>query len=143
MKVLGIQLKSNEAILVVLSQDEVGVITQLPESTKFKINDPTNNIQVRQFRDQVNTAFDSISPGKIGVMARNYKAKGTRAPSPISFKLEGIIQINEKFPISFVWPQSITAYYKKNRPELMPNKKLEEDAFNVAYYLIHHQCMKN
>lgn len=138
MKILGIQLKSNEAILVVLYQDADGNVTQLPESTKFKIADPTDSSQVRQFRDQVNTAFDSISPDKIGVMARNYKAKGTRAPSPMSFKLEGIIQLNENYPISFVWPQSIAAFYKKNKPELSPNKKLEEDAFNVAYYLIQH-----
>ncbi|MEP1778867.1 DUF3010 family protein [Reichenbachiella sp.] len=138
MKVLGIQIKSSEVILVVLTQDQDGVITQLPESTKFKIDDPTDNEQVRQFRDQVNTAFDSISPEKIGVMARNYKAKGTRAPSPMSFKLEGIIQLNEKYPISFIWPQSIAAFYKKGNPELSPNKKLEEDAFNVAYYLLNH-----
>jgi hypothetical protein len=137
MKVLGIQLKSSEAILVVLKQDEEGAITQLSESTKFKIPDPTDSIQVRQFRDQVNTAFDSIAPDKIGVMARNYKAKGTRAPSAMSFKLEGIIQLNEKFAISFVWPQSIAAFYKKNQPVLSSNKKLEEDAFDVAYYLMH------
>lgn len=137
MKILGIQLKSNEAILVVLKQDEEGIITQLSESTKFKIDDPTDSIQVRQFRDQVNTAFDSISPDKIGIMARNHKAKGTRAPSPMSFKLEGIIQLNDKYPISFVWPQSIAAFYKKNKPVLSSNKKLEENAFNVAYYLIH------
>ncbi len=136
MKVLGIHIKSNEAILVVLKKDDQGVISQLPESTKFKIDDPTDSIQVRQFRDQVNTAFDSISPDKIGIMARNYKAKGTRAPSPISFKLEGIIQLNEKYPISLIWPQSIAALFKKNKPSFLPNKKLEEDAFNVAFYLI-------
>lgn len=136
MKVLGIHIKSNEAILVVLMKDDQGVITQLPESTKFKIDDPTDNIQVRQFRDQVNTAFDTISPEKIGIMARNYKAKGTRAPSPMSFKLEGIMQLNEKYPISFVWPQSVAAHFKKNQPTISPSKKLEQDAFNVAYYLI-------
>ncbi len=136
MKVLGIQINSNEAILVVLNKDNQGAITQLSESTKFKIDDPTDSIQVRQFRDQVNTAFDSISPDNIGIMARNYKAKGIRAPSPMSFKLEGIMQLYEKYPISFVWPQSIAAFLKKNQPSMAPNKKLEEDAFNVAYYLI-------
>ncbi len=136
MKILGIQLKSTEAILVVLEKDSEGNIIQLSSSTKFKFDDPNDHVQVRQFRDQVNTAFDSIAPDQIGILARNYKAKGMQAPSPMSFKLEGIIQLNEKYSISFVWPQSISAYFKKNPLTQSANKKLEEAAFNVAYYLM-------
>lgn len=137
MKTLGIQIKSNEVILVVLQKDTSGIIKQLPESTKFKLEDANDHLQVRQFRDQVNTAFDSIKPDKIGILARNAKAKGTMAPSPMSFKLEGIIQLNDKYSLSFVWPQSILPFMKKNTPTLTSNKKLEEDAFNVAYYLMY------
>ncbi len=136
MKVLGIQIKSNEAILVVLEQNDQGEVKQLAESTKFKLADHMNNVQVKQFRDQVNTAFDSIAPDKIGILVRNSKAKGRMSPSPVSFKLEGIIQLNDRYTISFVWPQSIASFLKKNELTLKPIKKFQEEAFGLAYYLI-------
>ena len=99
MKTIGIQIKSTEAIMVVLEKDEFGNTTQTNESAKFGINDPTKPNQVRQFRDQINTAFDLIGATRIGIVARNAKGKGDRAPSPVSFKLEGIIQLYDKIEI--------------------------------------------
>ena len=136
MKVIGIQLKTTEVILAVLEKDTQGNITQSRESIKFNIEDPTDISQVRQFRDQINMAFDSISPNQIGILARNYKAKGARVPSIISFKWEGIIQLNDKYPIEMVWPQTTSAFFKKKTKTLIASKKYEEDAFDVAYYLL-------
>ena len=136
MKTLGIQIKSNEAILVVLETNNAGIIIQTNESTKFEIDDPSKPSQVRQFRDQINSAFNSIAPSQIGVMARNAKATGLRAPSALSFKLEGIIQLYEKFDIELIWPQSIAAFYKKNPRLQTPRHKYQQDAFDVAFYLL-------
>jgi hypothetical protein len=136
MKTIGIQIKSYEAILVVLEQNEAGIIVQTNESSKFGIDDPSKPVQVRQFREQINSAFDSIDPRRIGIMARNAKATGLRAPSAMSFKLEGIIQLYEKNDIELVWPQSIAAFYKRNPRLLSPKHKYQQDAFDVAYYLL-------
>jgi len=136
MKAIGIQIKSNEAILVVLEINNAGIIIQTNESTKFDIYDPSKPNQVRQFHDQINSAFDSIAPSQIGVMARNAKAKGQRAPSAFSFKLEGIIQLYEKCDIELIWPQSIAAFYKKNPRLQQPRNKYQQDAFDVAFYLL-------
>ena len=57
MKVLGIEIKSNEAILVVLEKDSAGVITQSDESTKIGITDSASNRQVRQFMQQVEASL--------------------------------------------------------------------------------------
>ena len=117
MKVIGIQIDSDEAILVVLHKDANGTITQTDECVRFNIADHSISAQVQQFRDQVNSTFDLIAPTIIGIKMRNAKARerGTvRPPSPISFKLEGIIQLYSKCNIDFVWPQTITAFKKRN-----------------------------
>ncbi len=136
MKTIGIQIKSREAILVVLEKDAVGNITQTIESAKFGIDDPTKPNQVRQFRDQINAAFDSIGATRIGIVARNANGKGDRAPSPISFKLEGIIQLYEKVDVEEIWKQTTIAYFKKNSKLGSAKNKYQEDAYDVAYYLM-------
>lgn len=136
MKTIGIQIKSTEAILVVLEKNTIGNIVQTNESARFNLDDPTKPNQVKQFRDQINSAFDSIRPSRIGIVARNAKGKGQRAPSPISFKLEGIIQIYDKLEIELVWPQTTIAYFKKNPKTATAKNKYQEDAFDVAFYLI-------
>jgi hypothetical protein len=136
MKTIGIQIKSTEAIMVVLEKASDGSIIQTNESARFIINDPTKPNQVKQFRDQINSTFDSISATRIGIVARNANGKGERAPSPVSFKLEGIIQLYGKLEIELVWKQTTIAYFKKNQRKTSPKTKYQEDAFDVAYYLI-------
>lgn len=136
MKTIGIQIKSAVAILVVLEKDATGNIMQTEESSKFKIDDPTNPNQVRQFRDQINAAFDLIGASRIGIVARNANGKGDRAPSPISFKLEGIIQLYDKVDIEQVWKQTTIAYFRKNEKTGSAKNRYQDDAYDVAYYLI-------
>ena len=136
MKTIGIQIKSAEAILVVLEKDDSGNILQTNESAKFGIDDPTKPNQVKQFRDQINAAFDSIGASRIGILSRNANGKGDRTPSPISFKLEGIIQLYDKIDVEQVWKQTTIAYFKKNAKAVCAKNKYQDDAYNVAYYLM-------
>ena len=136
MKTIGMQIKSNEVILVVLEKDVAGKIIQTNESARYGIDDSTNSTQVKQFRDQINAAFDLVNPSRIGIVARNANGKGQRAPSPISFKLEGIIQLYEKVDIELVWPQTTVAYFKTHPKVEKSINKYQEDAFDLGYYLI-------
>lgn len=136
MKVIGVEIKSNEAILVVLEKDANGVITQSDESTKIGITDSASNIQVRQFREQVKASFDNINPDVVAILARNGKAKGTMTPSPFSFKLEGLFQLYEKKDIQLIWPQTVSAYLKNKVCNISASKKYQDNAFNLAYYLL-------
>lgn len=139
MKAIGIQIDGDETIIVVLHKDVNGTITQTDECVRFNIADHSVSAQVQQFRDQVNSTFDLITPAIIGIKMRNAKAKerGTvRPPSPISFKLEGIIQLYSKCNIDFVWPQTITACKKRNGDFPASKHKYQQDAFDIAYYLL-------
>ncbi len=109
MKTIGIQIESTKAIMVVLEKDAAGNIMQTNESVKFGLDDPTKPNQVRQFRDQINAAFDSIGATRIGIVARNANGKGGRTPSPNSFKLEGIVQLYDKVDLEQVWKQTTIA----------------------------------
>jgi len=138
-KVVGIQIDADEIILVVLQKDNNGVISQTEECVRFNIADHTVSAQVQQFKDQVNSTFDLIAPVVVGIKMRNAKATAAgkvRPPSPISFKLEGIIQLYTKCPIEFVWPQTITAFKKKNGDFLTSKNKYQQDAYDIAYYLL-------
>jgi len=136
MKTIGIQIKGAEAIVVVLHKDDKGIISMTNESCKIKIDVPLSSIQVKQFKDQINTLFDTIGADNIGIMARNASGRGSMSPSPISFKLEGIIQLYNSLEVEIIWKQSINAYFKKNTKTLSANNKYQEDAFDIAYYLI-------
>jgi hypothetical protein len=136
MKTIGVQLKGSEAIVVILEKDEVGNIEISKSSTKLKIDDHLNSDEVKQFKSQINSLFDTIQPIRIGVLARNPKGNGIHSPSPISFKLEGVIQLYEKVDIQFIWPQSLKPFLKKNTKSVIANYKYQEDALDVAYYLI-------
>ncbi|MFP5080117.1 DUF3010 family protein [Pedobacter sp. JCM 36344] len=139
MRSIGIQIDANEIILVVLNRDATGIITQTDGCVKFNIADHTISTQVQQFRDQVNSTFDLIAPTTIGVKMRNAKATATgkvRPPSPVSFKLEGIIQLYTKCPIEFVWSQTITAFKKKNGAIPASKNKYQQDAYDIAHYLL-------
>lgn len=136
MKTIGIQIKGTEVILVVLEKDNDGKIFQTAESTKFCLDDPNKAHQVKQFRDQVNISFDNINALRIAILARNANGKAQRAPSPISFKLEGIIQLYDKKDIEIIWPQTIASHFKKNPKSIAAKNKYQDDAFDLAYYLL-------
>jgi hypothetical protein len=117
-------------------KDAAGNISQTNESAKFVIDDPTKPNQVRQYRDQINAAFDSIGASRIGIVARNANGKGLRAPSPISFMLEGVIMLYDKIDIEHVWEKTTIAHFKKNVKTGSAKNKYQNDAYDIAYYLM-------
>jgi hypothetical protein len=136
MNTIGIQLKGSEAILVVLAEDAEGNLEISKSSIKLKLDNHLNSDEVKQFRSQVSSLFDNLKPNKIGVLARNPKGNGVHSPSPISFKLEGVIQLYEKVEVEFIWPKSLQSFLKKNPKPISANFKYQDDALEVAYYLL-------
>jgi hypothetical protein len=136
MKSIGIQIKSNEAILVVLERNVDGVVSQLRESTKIKLDDPLNQDHVQQFRDQINATLDIIQAYSLGIIKRSANLKSYSLASPISFKLEGIIQLYDKINVEIISDKTYKTFFKKNEKNLEPNLKYQSEAFDLAYYLL-------
>lgn len=138
MKTIGIEIKSLDAIIVVLEEGPDGSLLLCPESTKISINDSLDSDQVKQFRASIGVTLDGIKADRIGIIARNGKTiPGQRGPSPFSFKIEGIIQLYDKTDVEIVWPQTISAFQKKTPDHgIEPRFNYQLGALNLAHYLL-------
>ncbi|TDE08178.1 DUF3010 family protein [Dyadobacter psychrotolerans] len=135
MKTIGIEIESNEAIIAVLEQDEGGNLSQVTkECVKLDIGDSMNSGHVKQFRDQIDATFNAISPDKISSLSRNIS--GPFASSPLTFKIEGIIQLYQKVTVELVSSKTVKAFLKKKENEIAPKFKYQTNALNLAFYLI-------
>jgi len=84
--------------------------------------------------DTIQNYFDSVKPEAIAIQTRQTKGRFSAAPS--SFKLEGLIQLYDKVDISFISPQTIAAFYKKNDLKIQCDNKYQENALKLANYLL-------
>ena len=99
----------------------------------MELEDDRNGEELKSFMNELHSYFDSINPDKIGIVTR--MTKGKFAASPISFKIEGLIQLYNKISIDFVTPQALTAYFKKNELPLPLDHKYQEKAMKMAVFL--------
>lgn len=137
MKTVGIQLKGNEAIIVVLEEIN-GQLMQSSESTKIKLEEPENFAHVRLCRDQIFVVLDSLQADRVAIIARiGGASRGpVRPSSPVTFKMETIFQLYSKKDILVIWGATIAAFLKKNACPLAAKHNYQKDALELAYYLM-------
>lgn len=142
MRVIGVEIKGREVRLGVL-ESQNGNITDITGNYKrFKLEDDEVYQNVILFRNSLFAILDNFNPNIIVIKWRNPKpAKGFQqennlGSSPISFKIEGLIQIYEKVEVSIVKPQTVTAYIKKTPLTFKPKYDYQEEAMKVAFYHI-------
>ena len=129
--VCGIELKSSDAILVVVESTIGSEVLIDTEPKKIKIGNDEYSPEVRSFFD----AFvHYIHDNNIDLIVLKSRAKkGRMAGGPVSFKLEALIQLNGIVDSAFVSGQSIAAANKKE-PFIIPKhlNKYQETAFMAA-----------
>ena len=136
MKVIGIEISGREVRMVVLDlKDEI--ISDLTGNYKpIKLEDDEDSSNVILFRNTLYAALENYSPEKIVIKYRSPNGKGIHASSPISFKIEGIIQLYDKADVILVKPQTISAFFKKNELGLKPTYTYQTDSLKLAYHYI-------
>lgn len=136
MIVLGVEISGRDLRIVAL-QEINGVISDITGTYKpISIEDDELAINVKRFRDTLFATLDSFSPNVIVIKYRNPNGKGKMAPSPISFKVEALIQTFEGCDIVFTKPQTTTAYFKKHTLSLRPKYTYQVEALKMAYHYI-------
>ncbi len=136
MKTIGIQIEGSTYIICVLEETSNG-IKLLKESKKLSLKDHLDSSELKNLQQEIFLTFDALQPDRIGVIARQPKArKGQNPPSALSFKLEGLIQLYANIEIEFVWPVSVSAFLKKNSSLGLEKFKYQEKAANLAHYLL-------
>lgn len=135
MKTLGIDINGNTAVFCAI--EENGCIADITgKMTKLELKDDERSQEVHEFVDVVHSHLNEMKFDKIGILKRAKSLKAKFPVSPISFKLEGLIQTYKDSEIQFIAPQTISAYFKKNQRVFKPKYAYQDSAANLAYYLL-------
>jgi hypothetical protein len=128
MRVCAIELKSNNAILSVVESDDDIVIYIDMKIKKIALEDDENQQSVQDFFKQINDFLKQNHIEKVVIKKR--AKKGNFAGGAVTFKMEGLIQLNKVCPIELISSQSMSAFEKKNNVQWPANlKKYQEQAY--------------
>ena len=127
MNICGIELKANNVILVMLKNNEY-LETKIK---KLIIEDDEKQEDIRKF---CNEFLDFLQKNEIEkVFIKKRAKKGTFSGGAVTFKLEGLIQLNPFCSVDLISAQSISTFEKKNQIEFPKElKKYQEQAYLTA-----------
>ena len=128
MNICGVELKSNQALLVVL---EDGNYKEL-DIKKIILEDDEDQTSIREFCNKFLLFLEKNSIDSVVIKKR--AKKGNFAGGAVTFKIEGLIQLNPLTEVKLISSQTIAAFEKKNTIEFPQTlKKYQEQAFLSAY----------
>ena len=124
MNICGIELKANNVILVVLKNNEYIDI----KIKKIVLEDDEKQEDIRKF---CNEFLDFLQKNEIEkVFIKKRAKKGAFSGGAVTFKLEGLIQLNPFCSVDLISSQSISTFEKKNEIEFPKElKKYQEQAY--------------
>ncbi len=127
MNICGIELKANNIILVVLSDNNY-IETKIK---KLIIEDDEKQEDIRKF---CNEFLDFLQKNEIEkIYIKKRAKKGTFSGGAVTFKIEGLIQLNPLCSVDLISSQSISTFEKKNQIEFPKElKKYQEQAYITA-----------
>jgi Protein of unknown function (DUF3010) len=135
MKTLGITLEANKAIFCALERSTNGSIHECSNTVKkLELKDHMDSKEVRSLREEIHAFLEKEKFDTIGIIKRG--TKGRFAASPISFKIEGLIQTFPKAEIEFIAPATLNAFFKKKDKSIEPKYAYQKDACDLAFYLL-------
>ena len=129
--VCGIELKSSEAILAIVESRDDEVRYRDTEPKRMKVADDESVGDVQSFFD---TFRNFLRDNHIEQIVIKKRAKrGQMAGGAVTFKLEGLIQLNGTVPVSFISGPGIAASQRR-RPLDIPQdlNKYQEQAYLAA-----------
>lgn len=135
MKTIGIEIKGNVAIFCAIEENG-SIIDKTGKMTQLELTDDESSKEVQEFVEVIHSHFDEMQFDKIGILKRSKSLKAKFPVSPISFKLEGLIQTYKKSEIQFIAPKTISAYFKKNQKVFKPKNAYQNSAADLAFYLL-------
>lgn len=127
MNICGIELKANNVILVVLKNNKY-IETSIK---KIIIEDDEKQEEIRKF---CNEFLDFLQKNEIEkVFIKKRAKKGAFSGGAVTFKLEGLIQLNPLCSVELISSQNISTFEKKNQIEFPKElKKYQEQAYLTA-----------
>lgn len=106
MLICGIEIKGADAILVVVETATREVV----KTAKFSVKDSYDAATLLEFQDQISPFVDENNIGLIHIKKR--QEKGRFAGGPLSFKIEGLIQVSSKIECKFLGTKEVNQSIK-------------------------------
>lgn len=134
MKICGIELKSNNAIVSIIesSNEEINYIDV--KLKKIILDNDEDKSSLLSFKNDIESFLTENHIEKVAIKKR--AKKGTFAGGSITFKMEAVIQLNSISEVKFISSQAISKYTKKNEiefPSLL--NKYQEQSYLSAVLL--------
>lgn len=115
MRICGIELKSNSAVISIIEIINGNIEYIDVKEKKMILKDDED---IKSVNDFFNSFKDFIQYYKIEKIALKKRAKkGNFAGGAVTFKIEGIIQLNGLCNVELISAQTISSYEKKNNIE--------------------------
>lgn len=112
MTICGIELKGSEALLALARLDAGQPVHMATTIKKIGIEDDEDAAQVRDFAARVQAFVGEHGVTHVAIKKRS--KKGDFAGGPVTFKLEGLLQMLQGCEVHLVSPQTIAAQGKKH-----------------------------
>ena len=127
MNICGIELKANNVILAVLNNDKYVDI----KIKKITLEDDEKQENIQKF---CNEFLDFLQKNQIEkIFIKKRSKKGAFSGGAVTFKIEGLIQLNPLCSVDLVSSQSINAFEKKNQISFPKElNKYQEQAYLSA-----------
>lgn len=134
MKICGIELKSNNAIVSIIesSNEEINYIDV--KLKKIILDNDEDKSSLLSFKNEIESFLTENHIEKVAIKKR--AKKGTFTGGSITFKMEAVIQLNSISEVKFISSQAISKYTKKNEiefPSLL--NKYQEQSYLSAVLL--------
>lgn len=128
MKICGIELKANNAILSVLDSNEYVDL----KIKKIILENDESQDDIRKFCNEFLLFLEQNSIEKIVIKKR--AKKGNFSGGAVTFKIEALIQLNPLCDVKLISAQTVSSFEKKNDIDFPSTlKKYQEQAFLTAY----------
>ena len=135
MKVCGVELKGNDAIICLMSLKNGLYSLHECRVKKLTINDDRDNQQLRKFQFDFAKLMQDYQVEH--VVIRERMTKGKFAGGSTGFKLEAVLQVSEEIEVSLLSPSKIKEIIKNSRVVMEFNdtglKQFQEPAFSTAF----------
>ncbi|MCG9580598.1 DUF3010 family protein [Vibrio tubiashii] len=135
MKICGVELKGNDAVICLLSHEN-GVV-HLPDCrvAKLSIGNANDTQEMKKFQFSFAKLIEDYKIEK--VVIRQRQTKGKFAGGAVGFKLEAAIQLIDDLKVEVVAPTAIKESLKRNPLGIQFKdtglKQYQEQAFTTAY----------
>lgn len=136
MKVVGIDISGRDVRIIALDNRCGEIVNYTGKYKPIRLDDDEIAENVILFKNTLFATIESFSPEVIVINYRAPKGTGKYAPSSISFKIEGLIQLYESAKVLFTKPQTIAAFFKKNSLDITTDYSYQIDALKLAYHYL-------